>query len=110
MFLLIFFAAMYFFMIRPQQKQKKQRQELLNNLEKGDKVITIGGIHGVIVALTDDDLMLEVAPDVKIKMQRSSVGTVNVPEEKEAVEILDDVEEEAVEVEADAVDDAAVEE
>lgn len=92
MFLLIFFAAMYFFMIRPQQKQKKQRQELLNNLEKGDQVVTIGGIHGTIVALTDNDITLEIAQDVRVKMQRTSVGFVNVQEEEETVEEVEEVE------------------
>jgi len=79
--LLLFFALMYFLMIRPQQKQKKQRQELLNNLEKGDKVVTIGGIHGTITSLDDETMVLEIAPNVRITMQRSAVGFVKVDDD-----------------------------
>lgn len=81
--LLIFFGLMYFLMIRPQQKQKKQREELLNNLEKGDKVVTIGGIHGKIVSLSDDDMILEVAPNTRMTFQRTAVGFVKVEDEDE---------------------------
>ncbi|MCR4442060.1 MAG: preprotein translocase subunit YajC [Peptococcaceae bacterium] len=79
--LLLFFALMYFLMIRPQQKQKKQRQELLNNLEKGDKIVTIGGIHGTITSLTDETMVLEIAPNLRITMQRSAVGFVKVDDD-----------------------------
>lgn len=81
LWLLVFFAMMYFLMIRPQQKQKKQRQELLNNLEKGDKVVTIGGIHGKIVSLNDETMGLEIAPNVRITMQRTAVGFVKADED-----------------------------
>ena len=83
MWLVLFFALMYFMMIRPQQKQKKKRQELLNNLEKGDKIVTIGGIHGTIVSLDDEKMAVEVAPSIRLNMQRTAVGFVVVEEESE---------------------------
>ena len=76
-----FFALMYFLMIRPQQKQKKKRQEVLDSVAKGEKVVTIGGIHGTIASLTKETMMLEIAPNLQIKMQRSSIGFVMADEE-----------------------------
>ena len=84
--LIVFFGIMYFLMIRPQQKQQKKRQEILNSLEKGDKVVTIGGIHGTIISLNDKDLVLEIAPNVRITIQRTAVGFVKVDEEPAAKE------------------------
>lgn len=78
LWLLFFIALMYFLMIRPQQKQKKKRQELLNSLGKGDRIITIGGIHAKIVSLNDEEntMVVEIAPNVRITMQRSAVGVM----------------------------------
>jgi preprotein translocase subunit YajC len=85
-------ALMYFMMIRPQQKQKKQRQELLGSLNKGDNIVTIGGIHGEIIALTDDSIVLEISPEVRITIQRSAVGIVQAQDENQ-----DDVQVEQIE-------------
>lgn len=81
--LLVFFGIMYFLMIRPQQKQKKERDRLLSSLEKGDKIVTIGGIHGKILELNDEEntVVLEIAPNIKITIQRTAVGVVNVDDE-----------------------------
>lgn len=73
--LIILFGSFYFFLLRPQQKQRKQRTELLANLQKGDKVITIGGIHGTIVDLREDTMKIKVADNVELKMGREAVGT-----------------------------------
>lgn len=83
--LLVFFGIMYFLMIRPQQKQKKERDRLLNSLEKGDKIVTIGGIHGKIVELDDveNTVVLEIAPNLKITIQRTAVGIIKTDDEKE---------------------------
>lgn len=82
--LLVFFGIMYFLMIRPQQKQKKERDRLLSSLEKGDKIVTIGGIHGKILELNDEEntVVLEIAPNIKITIQRTAVGVVNVDDEE----------------------------
>jgi preprotein translocase subunit YajC len=86
-------ALMYFMMIRPQQKQKKQRQELLGSLNKGDNIVTIGGIHGEIIALTEDSIVLEISPEVRITIQRSAVGIVQAQDENQD----DDVQVEQIE-------------
>jgi preprotein translocase subunit YajC len=62
--------------IVPQRKQQKQRAMMLNNLKKGDKVITTGGMHGEIVEIDDDDIKLRVADKVEIKMLKSAVARV----------------------------------
>ncbi|MDX9870995.1 MAG: preprotein translocase subunit YajC [Clostridia bacterium] len=79
-------AIMYFMMIRPQQKQKKQRQELLDSLKIGHEVVTIGGIHGEITALSDEEVVLEVAQGVKITMQRTSIAFIKAKEVEEETE------------------------
>jgi preprotein translocase subunit YajC len=71
-----FFAIFYFLMIMPQRKQQKQRQAMLNNLKKGDKVITMGGLHGEIIDLDDDDVRLRVAEKVELKFSRGAVSKV----------------------------------
>ncbi|MDF2934863.1 MAG: hypothetical protein K0Q90_236 [Paenibacillaceae bacterium] len=70
------FAIMYFLMIRPQQKRQKSRNMLLANLKKGDKVTTIGGLHGTILELTDDTAVLRVNDVTKLTFDRSAINNV----------------------------------
>jgi len=70
------FAIMYFLMIRPQQKKQKELKEMLSNLTHGDVVVTSGGIHGKIAAMTGDIITLEVADKVRIKVSRSFIAAV----------------------------------
>ena len=70
------FLIFYFMIIRPQQKRAKERDKLLSNLEKGDKVVTNGGIHGVIAGLEDKTALLQVSENVKLKIDRSAITTV----------------------------------
>uniref|UniRef100_UPI0035A17C1B preprotein translocase subunit YajC n=1 Tax=Weissella soli TaxID=155866 RepID=UPI0035A17C1B len=58
--IVIFIAAMYFMMIRPQQKQAKQRQQMLAQIQKGTKVVTIGGLHGIVDSLDEKIVVLDV--------------------------------------------------
>jgi preprotein translocase subunit YajC len=69
-------VLIYFMIIKPQRKQQKLRQEMLSNLKVGDNVVTLGGIHGKIVRITDDIIKLEVAENVRLKMQREAVNFV----------------------------------
>ena len=70
------FLIFYFMIIRPQQKRSKEREKLLSNLEKGDKVVTNGRIHGVIAGLEDKTALLMISENVKIKIDRSAITTV----------------------------------
>jgi preprotein translocase subunit YajC len=74
--LVIMFAIFYLLLIRPQQKRAKQHKELIENLKSGDQVVTAGGIHGKIVAVQDDIITVEIASNVRVKINRPSiVGT-----------------------------------
>lgn len=72
--LLLMFVIFYFLLIRPQQKRQKEHRAMLSRLKKGDKVVTGGGLIGVIDALTDDELVLEVADRVKVRVLRAQVN------------------------------------
>lgn len=70
------FAIMYFLMIRPQQKQKRQHQDMLSKLSKGDKVITLGGIHGTVAGVKDNTVIVKIADNVKVELNRSSISQI----------------------------------
>ncbi len=70
------FAIFYFMIIRPQQKRQKEKEAMLNALKKGDKIMTSGGIHGVVAGMDEKTVLVEVAKDVKIKFERSAIATV----------------------------------
>lgn len=72
--LILIFVVFYFLLIRPQQKQAKQHQAFLNDLKKGNKVVTKGGIHGTITGITDNVVTLEIAKDVAVKISRDAIG------------------------------------
>lgn len=74
--LVIMFAIFYFLLIRPQQKRAKQHKQLVQNLKAGDQVVTAGGIHGKVTAVQDTLVTMEIASNVRVKVNRSSiVGT-----------------------------------
>jgi preprotein translocase subunit YajC len=70
------FAVLYFLMIRPQMKRAKEHKTMVDALQKGDEVVTAGGILGRISKIGDAHLTLEVAPNVEIQVQRAAVQTV----------------------------------
>lgn len=70
---IIIFILFWFLLIRPQQKRQKEHRSLVDNLKKGDKVITNGGMFGTVMAVSKETVSLQVADNVKIKMLRSEV-------------------------------------
>lgn len=77
------FLVFYFLLILPNQKRQKKLQQMLANLKNGDRVITSGGIHGTIVSLKDEYVVLRVPPDqLKLEVLRSSVASVQTPEQQ----------------------------
>ncbi|GHV84454.1 hypothetical protein AGMMS50230_00620 [Spirochaetia bacterium] len=70
------FAVIYFLMIRPQQKKQKETKRMLDELKKGDRIITIGGIHGVIQSVRESSVILKVDENCKLEFSRSAVATV----------------------------------
>ena len=77
---IIFLAAIigvfYFLIIRPQQKRQKDRDVMIYALKKGDKVITAGGVHGNIVGLEEKTVLVQIADNVKVKVERGSITSV----------------------------------
>ncbi len=81
--IVVMIAIFYFLLYRPQKKQQNRRRAMLDNLKKGDQVITIGGIYGTIVELGDTSLKLKIADGVFIEVVRSSVNA-NVTQQEAA--------------------------
>ncbi len=73
---LLIIVIFYFLILRPQQKRQKERLALLESLKKGDKVITAGGVYGTVEGIEDKTILVKVADNVKLKMERSSVTTI----------------------------------
>lgn len=71
--LLLMFLVMWLFMIRPQRKQQKQLEEMRKNLKKGDKVVTAGGIYGVVAETDERTVLVKVDGDVKIRFDRTAI-------------------------------------
>ena len=70
------FAVMYFLMIRPQQRQKKQHQSMLSQISKGDKIVTSGGLHGTIAGVKDTSVIVKIADNVKVELNRSAISQI----------------------------------
>jgi preprotein translocase subunit YajC len=76
--LVLIFIVFYFFMIRPQQKKQKDKEKVLDSLKRGDKVVTIGGIHGTVAGIDADKktVLVQVSDTTKIKFDRSAVANI----------------------------------
>jgi len=84
--LVVFFFVWYFLLIRPQRSQAKKRQEMLNTLKRGDRVVTMGGIHATVADLKEDVLVLDLAPNIRVKADRGSISYVRSKGEGKAEE------------------------
>ncbi|MBO4402518.1 MAG: preprotein translocase subunit YajC [Bacteroidales bacterium] len=73
-FIVLLILVFYFFMIRPQSKQNKEQQKFRDSLKKGDKIVTIGGIHGKIAEVNDTTVDVEVENGVKITFEKSAIS------------------------------------
>lgn len=72
--LILMFGIFYFLLIRPQQKKAKEQRQMIDNLKKGDRIITSGGIHGRISGIDENTLKVEIADKVQIKINRGNVA------------------------------------
>jgi preprotein translocase subunit YajC len=73
-FLVVIFAMFYFLMIRPQRKRQKEQQAMMQALQKGDKIITAGGIYGTIESVGEDTLVIKVEGGTTLRVSRNSVA------------------------------------
>jgi len=82
---ILIILVMYFLMIRPQVKRQKERQKMIDAVQKGDNIVTSGGIHGKIMGFTDDGktVILRVDEKVKVNIDRSAINTVKGPQKQD---------------------------
>ncbi|MFA5574878.1 MAG: preprotein translocase subunit YajC [Brumimicrobium sp.] len=73
--LLLILVVFYFFMIRPQMKKQKEIKKFRKNLKTGDKVVTIGGIHGEVLEINETNILLKCEGGTKIRVEKSAVST-----------------------------------
>lgn len=74
--LVLIFVVFYFLLIRPQQKKAKEHKQMLDNIKRGDKVTTQGGIYGVVESVTDNTVTLKIAENVKVKFGKWAVSAL----------------------------------
>lgn len=67
-------AVFYLFILRPQQTQRRRRSEMLGKLKKGDRIVTVGGLHATVLDVDGETLSLELAPNLRVKADRSAVS------------------------------------
>ena len=75
---ILIIAIFYFFIIRPQNKKQKETQKMIDALKKGDKVVTIGGIHGVVASTKEKTVIVKVDDNTKIEFSRSAISGVEM--------------------------------
>jgi preprotein translocase subunit YajC len=73
-FLVLIFAMFYFLMIRPQRKRQKEQRELMAGLQKGDRIITVGGVYGVIESLSEESVVIKVESGATMRVARGSIA------------------------------------
>lgn len=74
--IVLMFVIFYFLLIRPQQKRAKEHKAMLESVQRGDEVVTSGGILGKVTALGDEYITIEIAENVKVRLQRQAIMTV----------------------------------
>jgi len=74
--LILMFLIFYFLLIRPQQKKQKEHQAMLNELKKGDNIVTSGGIHGIVASVKDNIVAVKVADNVKLDIAKNCISVV----------------------------------
>lgn len=104
--LILIFVVFYFLLIRPQQRKQKAHREMLGNVKRGDDIVTTGGMIGRVIKVDrDDNLLVEVAPNVRIKFMRSAIAEiVRRPEPSRSTGSDDDDEADGGEEEAERTD------
>ena len=96
----VMLVVFYVLLIRPQRKRAQEHDEMMTKLNKGDEVVTIGGIQGVIKRVTDDSVVLEVDKGVRITFLKSAISrSLSPPQEEEEEEEVEEEEEEVEEPE-----------
>lgn len=88
--LLFGFAIMWLLVILPQRRKQRAHEDMVTRLAPGDYVVTAGGLYGTVTDVGNDDLGLEVAPDIEVRVAKRSIGAIVPPDEIEDVEVEDE--------------------
>ena len=75
--LILIFVVFYFFIIRPQKKKETQRKQMISAVRKGDKVITLGGVHGAVTQVDDTSVLVQADTNVKLRVEKSAIASVD---------------------------------
>ena len=90
-FILVLLALMYFMLIRPQKRRQLEAQKLVNSLEVGKEIVTAGGLYGTVTEIHEDEVHMEVADGVEVRVAKRAVaGVMSADEEPEEVEPAED--------------------
>lgn len=81
--LILIFVVFYFLLIRPQQKKAKEHKQMLDNLKKGDKVVTAGGAYGVVESVADNTVVLKIAENVKVKYGKGYITALRTASDED---------------------------
>ena len=86
---ILMFVVMYFLILRPQKRKEKDRKAMISRVKKNDKVVTSGGIYGIITSVRENEIILRIddAKDVKVKLDRSAIAAVLEVSHEETEEI-----------------------
>jgi preprotein translocase subunit YajC len=87
LFLVLGFVLMWFLIVMPQRRRQQATDQMIDALAVGDYVVTAGGLYGTVTELGEDDLGLEIAPDVEVRVAKKAIGAVIPPDEIEDVEV-----------------------
>lgn len=78
--LLLIFVVFYFFIIRPQKKKEQERRSMIDAVKKGDRIVTIGGIHGTVEKVDDASVLAQVDNNVKLRVDKNAIASVGAKE------------------------------
>jgi preprotein translocase subunit YajC len=81
------FVAFYLFVFRPRQTQERRRREMLGKLKKGDRVVTVGGLHATLLDTDGDTVTLELAPNLRVKADRTAVSYLRNRKREESTSV-----------------------
>ena len=74
--LILIFVVFYFFLIRPQKKKEQKRKEMIQNVAKGDKIVTIGGVHGTVTQIEEGSVLAQVDTNTKLRIDKNAIASV----------------------------------
>ena len=79
---ILIIVVMFYFMFRSQKKEQKRREEMIGSIKSGDKILTVGGIYGIVSNVKDDCLVVKIADSVKVEVAKSAVSAVDAKDSK----------------------------